>query len=181
MGISTIGVLTSGGDAPGMNAAVRAVVRTALYKGLKVKGIVRGYQGLITGDILDIDNRRFVSEIINRGGTILHSARCLEMTTPEGQAKAAASVKEAGIDCLIVIGGDGSYRGALELSKLGVNVLCIPATIDLDVASTDYSIGFDTAITTAMDAINKLRDTSTSHDRVSVVEVMGRRAGYIAL
>ncbi|MBQ8043819.1 MAG: 6-phosphofructokinase, partial [Clostridia bacterium] len=181
MGIKTIGVLTSGGDAPGMNACIRAVVRTALSKGIKVKGIMRGYHGLIVDDIFDIDNRRFVSEIINRGGTILHTARCLEMTTPEGVAKAAEAVRNAAIDCLVVIGGDGSYRGALELSKLGVNVLCIPGTIDLDVASSDYTIGFDTAITTAMDAINKLRDTSTSHDRVSVVEVMGRRAGYIAL
>ncbi|MCQ2978195.1 MAG: 6-phosphofructokinase [Clostridia bacterium] len=181
MGIGTIGVLTSGGDAPGMNACVRAVVRTALYKGIKVKAIMKGYQGLITGEIIDIDNRRFVSEIINRGGTILHTARCLSMTTPEGVLLAADAVKKAGIDCLVVCGGDGSYRGALELSKAGVNVLCIPGTIDLDIASTDYTIGFDTALNTAMDAINKLRDTSTSHDRVSVVEVMGRRAGYIAL
>lgn len=181
MSIKTIGVMTSGGDAPGMNACIRAIVRTALVKGLKIKGIMRGYQGLINGDIIDIKNRRFVSEIINRGGTILQSARCKEMETDEGQEMAAKRCRELGIDCLIVIGGDGTYRGAYALSKKGVNVITIPGSIDLDVASTDYSIGFDTAITTAMDAIQKLRDTSSSHNRCSIIEVMGRHAGHIAL
>jgi len=181
MKIKKIAVLTSGGDAPGMNACVRAVVRTALYNGLKVVGIIRGYQGLMVDDIVEINSRRFVSEIINRGGTILRSARCKEMLTDAGIDKAVETCKKHEIDCLITIGGDGTYNGALKISKKGINVMTIPGTIDLDIASTEYSIGFDTAINTAMESINRLRDTSSSHDRCSVVEVMGRRAGYIAL
>lgn len=178
--IKTIGVLTSGGDAPGMNAAIRAVVRSAIAKGLNVKGIMRGYQGLIDEDIIDMD-KRSVSEIINRGGTILYTARCLEFVTEEGQKKAAEMCKKHGIDGVVVIGGDGSFRGARDLSKWGINTIGVPGTIDLDIACTDYTIGFDTAVNTAMEAIDKIRDTSTSHERCSIVEVMGRNAGYIAL
>ncbi|MBP3278661.1 MAG: 6-phosphofructokinase [Butyrivibrio sp.] len=178
--IKTIGVLTSGGDAPGMNAAIRAVVRKSLANGLKVKGIKKGYQGLLNEEIIDMD-RRSVSDIIQRGGTILGTARCMEFTTPEGQAKGAEVCRKYGIDGMVVIGGDGSYRGAQKPSAQGINTVGIPGTIDLDIACTDYTIGFDTAINTAMDAIDKIRDTSSSHERVSIVEVMGRHAGYIAL
>jgi 6-phosphofructokinase 1 len=178
--IKTIGVLTSGGDAPGMNAAIRAVVRKSLANGLQVKGIKKGYQGLLNEEIIDMD-RRSVSDIIQRGGTILGTARCMEFTTPEGQAKGAEVCRKYGIDGMVVIGGDGSYRGAQKLSAQGINTVGIPGTIDLDIACTDYTIGFDTAINTAMDAIDKIRDTSSSHERVSIVEVMGRHAGYIAL
>lgn len=178
--IKTIGVLTSGGDAPGMNAAIRAVVRTAINKGMSVKGIRRGYQGLIEDDIFDMD-KRSVSETINRGGTILYTARCLEFVTEEGQKKAAETCRKHGIDGVVVIGGDGSFRGARDLSKWGINTIGVPGTIDLDIACSDYTIGFDTAVNTAMDAIDKIRDTSTSHERCSIVEVMGRNAGFIAL
>ncbi|WP_026517625.1 6-phosphofructokinase [Butyrivibrio sp. MC2021] len=178
--IKTIGVLTSGGDAPGMNAAIRAVVRKSLANGLKVKGIKKGYQGLLNEEIIDMD-RRSVSDIIQRGGTILGTARCMEFTTPEGQAKGAEICRKHGIDGMVVIGGDGSYRGAQKLSQQGINTVGVPGTIDLDISCTDYTIGFDTAINTAMDAIDKIRDTSSSHERVSIVEVMGRHAGYIAL
>ena len=178
--IKTIGVLTSGGDAPGMNAAIRAVVRKALANGLKVKGIKKGYQGLLNEEIVDME-RRSVADIIQRGGTILGTARCMEFTTAEGQAKGAEICRKHGIDGMVVIGGDGSYRGAQKLSAQGINTVGIPGTIDLDIACTDYTIGFDTAINTAMEAIDKIRDTSSSHERVSIVEVMGRHAGYIAL
>lgn len=178
--INTIGVLTSGGDAPGMNAAIRAVVRTAIARGKKVKGIRRGYQGLLEEDIIDMDAHS-VSDIIQRGGTVLYTARCQEFRTPEGQQKGADICKKYGIDGIIVIGGDGSFQGAQKLSHLGINTIGVPGTIDLDIACTDYTIGFDTAVNTAMEAIDKIRDTSTSHDRCSVIEVMGRSAGYIAL
>lgn len=178
--IKTIGVLTSGGDAPGMNAAIRAVVRVAINKGLKVKGIMRGYAGLLDEEIVDMDSTS-VSDIINRGGTILYTARCMEFTTPEGQKKGAEICRKHGIDGMVVIGGDGSFRGAGKLSALGINTIGLPGTIDLDIACTDYTIGFDTAVNTAMEAIDKIRDTSTSHERCSIVEVMGRNAGYIAM
>ena len=178
--IRTIGVLTSGGDAPGMNAAVRAVVRTALANGLKVKGIRRGYTGLLEEDIIDM-NGRTVADTIQRGGTILFTARCPEFTTKEGQDKGAEICKKHGIDGMVVIGGDGSFRGARELAARGINTIGVPGTIDLDIACTDYTIGFDTAVNTAMDAIDKVRDTSTSHERCSIIEVMGRTAGHIAL
>ena len=206
--IKTIGVLTSGGDAPGMNPAIRAVVRTAINKGLKVKGIQKGYNGLINDEIIDMD-KKSVSDIIQRGGTILYTARCLEFMTEEGQKKAAEVCKKHGIDGIVVIGGDGSFRGAQKLAETGVNTIGLPGTIDLDIACTDYTIGFDTAVATAteaidkiqdtafshgrtfvvevmgrntaMEAIDKIRDTSTSHERCSIIEVMGRNAGYIAL
>lgn len=178
--VKTIGVLTSGGDAPGMNAAIRAVVRTAINKGLKVKGIMRGYAGLLEEEIVDMESTS-VSDIINRGGTILYTARCKEFTTAEGQQKGADICRKHGIDGMVVIGGDGSFRGAGKLSSLGINTIGLPGTIDLDIACTDYTIGFDTAVNTAMEAIDKIRDTSTSHERCSIVEVMGRNAGYIAL
>ena len=178
--IRTIGVLTSGGDAPGMNAAIRSVVRTALAKGLRVRGIRRGYQGLMEEEIIDL-SARDVSDTIQRGGTILQTARCKEMRTEEGQQKAAAICKKYGIEGLVVIGGDGSFAGAQKLAKLGINTIGIPGTIDLDIDCTEYTIGFDTAVNTAMEAIDKVRDTSTSHQRCSIVEVMGRDAGYLAL
>ena len=178
--VKTIGVLTSGGDAPGMNASIRAVVRTAINKGMKVKGIMRGYAGLLQEEIVDMDGTS-VADTIGRGGTILYTARCPEFTTVEGQKKGAEICKKHGIDGLVVIGGDGSYRGAGKLSALGVNTVGLPGTIDLDIACTDYTIGFDTAINTAMEAIDKVRDTATSHERCSIIEVMGRHAGYIAL
>ena len=178
--VRTIGVLTSGGDAPGMNAAIRAVVRRALSKGIKVRGIRRGYHGLLKEEIIDL-TARDVSDIIQRGGTILQTARCQTMRTVEGQQKAAAICKKYGIDGLVVIGGDGSFAGAQKLANLGVNTIAIPGTIDLDIACTDYTIGFDTAVNTAMEAIDKVRDTSTSHERCSIIEVMGRDAGYLAL
>ena len=178
--IKTIGVLTSGGDAPGMNACIRAVVRTAINNGLKVKGIMRGYAGLLQEEIVDM-NGLSVADIIARGGTILYTARCPEFMTEEGQKRGAEICRKYGIEGLIVIGGDGSYRGAGKLSALGINTIGLPGTIDLDIACTDYTIGFDTAINTAMEAIDKVRDTSTSHERCSIIEVMGRHAGYIAL
>ena len=178
--IKKIGVLTSGGDAPGMNAAVRAVVRTALSKGMEVYGIRRGYAGLITGDIFQMDERS-VSDIIHRGGTILYTARCPEFRTEEGILKAKAKCDELGIEGLVVIGGDGSFRGAADLSAHGVLCIGLPGTIDNDIACTEYTIGFDTAMNTAMELVDKLRDTSQSHDRCSVVEVMGRGAGHIAV
>ncbi len=178
--VNTIGILTSGGDAPGMNAAIRAVVRSALANGKSVKGICRGYSGLLEEDIIDMDAKS-VADIIQRGGTILYTARCAEMRTEEGQKKAAEICKKHGIDGLVVIGGDGSFQGARKLASLGVNTVGLPGTIDLDIACTDYTIGFDTAVNTAMEAIDKVRDTSTSHERCSIIEVMGRKAGYIAL
>lgn len=178
--VSTIGVLTSGGDSPGMNATIRAVVRTAIANGLKVKGILRGYSGLLTEEIIDLDSMS-VSDIISRGGTILYTARCAEFRTIAGQKKGAEICRKHGIDGLVVIGGDGSFQGARKLAGLGINTVALPGTIDLDIACTEYTIGFDTAINTAMEAIDKLRDTSASHERCSIVEVMGRNAGYIAL
>ena len=178
--IKTIGVLTSGGDAPGMNAAIRAVVREAIVKGLKVKGIKRGYAGLLQEEIIDMEAKD-VSDIIQRGGTILQTARCMEFTTAEGQKRGAEICKKHGIDGLVVIGGDGSFKGAQKLAALGINTIGLPGTIDLDIACTEYTIGFDTAVNTAMEAIDKVRDTSTSHERCSIIEVMGRGAGYIAL
>ncbi|MCM1569628.1 MAG: 6-phosphofructokinase [Roseburia sp.] len=178
--IKTIGVLTSGGDAPGMNAAIRAVVRTALARDIKVKGIKKGYQGLLNEEIVDMQARD-VSDIIQRGGTILGTARCMEFKTKEGQQKGADICKKHGIDGIVVIGGDGSYRGAQALSRLGINTIGLPGTIDLDISCTEYTIGFDTAVNTAMQAIDKVKDTSSSHERCSIIEVMGRDAGYIAL
>lgn len=178
--IKTIGVLTSGGDAPGMNAAIRAVVRKALDKGVKVKGIKKGYQGLLNEEIMDLE-RQDVSDTIQRGGTILGTARCMEFKTEEGQQKGVDICRKYGIDGLVVIGGDGSYRGAQALSRHGINTIGLPGTIDLDIACTDYTIGFDTAVNTAMQAIDRVRDTSSSHERCSIIEVMGRNAGYIAL
>ena len=180
MTIKTIGVLTSGGDAPGMNAALRAVVRTGISKGLRVMGIRKGYHGLIRGDVEEM-TLRSVSDIINRGGTILQTARSSEFMTKEGLDKSIEMCKIFGIDAIVVIGGDGSYRGALDLSKLGMPVVGIPGTIDNDIACTEYTIGFDTALNTVKDAIDKIRDTAFSHERCSVVEVMGRHAGHIAV
>ena len=178
--MNTIGVLTSGGDAPGMNAAVRAVVRTAIAMGMKVKGIHRGYNGLIEGDIIDLDVRS-VSDIIHRGGTVLYTARSPRFKTEEGIQEAIDNCKKHGIEGIVVIGGDGSYRGARDLSLRGIPCVGVPGTIDNDISSTEYTIGFDTAMNTAMEMVDRLRDTSQSHDRCSVVEVMGRRAGYLAL
>jgi len=178
--IKTIGVLTSGGDSPGMNAAIRAVVRKSLNNGVAVKGIMRGYQGLLNEEIIDMDARS-VSDTIQRGGTILGTARCTEFRTEEGQQKGADVCRKYGIDGIVVIGGDGSYRGAQALARHGINTIGLPGTIDLDIACTEYTIGFDTAINTAMEAIDKVRDTSSSHERCSIIEVMGRNAGYIAL
>ena len=178
--IKTIGVLTSGGDAPGMNAAIRGVVRKALGNGLKVKGIKKGYLGLLNEEIIDMD-RHSVSDTIGRGGTILGTARCLEFHEEAGVKRGVEVCKKHGIDGMVVIGGDGSYRGAQKLARHGINTVGVPGTIDLDISCTEYTIGFDTAINTAMEAIDKIRDTSSSHERCSVVEVMGRHAGYIAL
>ena len=178
--IKTIAVLTSGGDAPGMNAAIRAVVRTALSRGLKVKGIKRGYNGLLNEEIIDMEARN-VSDILQRGGTVLGTARCLEFKKAEYQKRGAEICRKHGIDGIVVIGGDGSYRGAQALSRLGINTVGLPGTIDLDIACTEYTIGFDTAVNTAMQAIDKVKDTSSSHERCSIIEVMGRNAGYIAL
>ena len=178
--IKTIGVLTSGGDAPGMNAAIRAVVRKSIANGLKVKGIKKGYHGLLNEEIIDLEAHS-VSDIIQRGGTILGTARCLEFKTPEGQKMGADICRKHGIDGVVVIGGDGSYMGAQALARNGINTVGIPGTIDLDIACTEYTIGFDTAVNTAMEAIDKVRDTSSSHERCSIIEVMGRNAGYIAL
>ncbi len=178
--VKTIAVLTSGGDAPGMNAAIRSVVRTAIFRGVKVKGIKKGYNGLLNEDIIEMEPRH-VSDIIQRGGTVLGTARCLEFTKLEYQQKGVEICKKHGIDGIVVIGGDGSYRGAQALSRLGINTVGIPGTIDLDIACTEYTIGFDTAVNTAMQAIDKVKDTSSSHERCSIIEVMGRHAGYIAL
>lgn len=178
--IKTIGVLTSGGDAPGMNAAVRAIVRAGISKGYRMMGIQRGYNGLINGECYEM-NVRSVSEIIHRGGTILYTARCLEFKTKEGQAKGLARCKELGIDALVVIGGDGSFMGARALANQGIPCIGLPGTIDNDIACTEYTIGYDTAMNTAMELADKLRDTSQSHDRCTVIEVMGRNAGYIAV
>ncbi|MCM3747134.1 6-phosphofructokinase [Paenibacillus pasadenensis] len=178
--VKSIAVLTSGGDSQGMNAAVRGVVRSALYHGLEVYGVQRGYQGLINDDLRPMDLRS-VGDIIQRGGTILQTARCKEFLTAEGQQKGADVLRERGIDGLVVIGGDGSYQGANKLSKLGIKTMGLPGTIDNDIPFTDFTIGFDTAVSIVVDAINKLRDTMTSHERSSVVEVMGRHCGDIAL
>ncbi|MCD8091047.1 MAG: 6-phosphofructokinase [Clostridiales bacterium] len=178
--IKKIGLLTSGGDAPGMNCAIRAVVRTAINSGIQVFGISRGYEGLLKGEIAEM-TAKDVSNIMFRGGTILRTARSNEMRTEEGIEKAANLCKLLKLDALIVIGGDGSLKGGLELSKKGVNIMGIPGTIDLDLDCTDYTIGFDTAVNTSLDAVDKIRDTSTSHERCSVIEVMGRGAGFIAL
>ena len=175
-----IGVLTSGGDAPGMNAAVRAVVRSAIALGMDVKGIMRGYNGLIEGDIVDL-NVRSVSDIIHRGGTVLYTARSPKFKTEEGIEAAIENCKKHGIEGIVVIGGDGSFRGARDLSLRGIPCIGVPGTIDNDISSTEYTIGFDTAMNTAMEMVDKIRDTAQSHDRCSVVEVMGRHAGYLAL
>ena len=180
MSVKRIGVLTSGGDAPGMNPCVRAVVRAALYHGLEVYGIRRGWNGLITGDVVKLDQKS-VSHTINRGGTILYTARSKEFMTEEGQRRAVSTCKFLGLDSIIAIGGDGTFRGARALSKYGINVIGIPATIDNDISCTNYCIGFDTAANTAIECIDKLRDTMQSHERCSVVEVMGRNAGYLAM
>lgn len=178
--IKKIGVLTSGGDAPGMNAAIRSVVRTANDNDIKVVGIQRGFEGLLHGELSELGGRD-VSNIMNRGGTILYTARSAEMRTPEGVEKAAQVCKVLQLDALVIIGGNGSLAGGLDLSKHGINIMGIPGTIDLDLDCTEYTVGFDTAVNTSLDAINKIRDTSCSHERCSVVEVMGRDAGHIAL
>ena len=175
-----IGVLTSGGDAPGMNAAIRAVVRCGIDAGFEVYGIKRGYEGLLDGEIEQM-NLSSVGDILHRGGTILKTARSERFSTEEGVKRAKIILDTFGIEALIVIGGDGSMRGALELSKLGVNVMCLPGTIDNDLAYTDYTIGFDTAVNTVLDAISKVRDTSSAHERNTIIEVMGRHCGDIAL
>ena len=180
MGIKRIGVLTSGGDAPGMNACVRAVVRTCVFHGIEVYGIRRGWNGLIYGDVVKMDEKS-VSRTINKGGTILYTARSKEFMTEEGQRKAVSTCKFLGLDSIIAIGGDGTFRGARALSKYGINVIGIPGTIDNDISCTNYCIGFDTAANTAIECIDKLRDTMQSHERCSVVEVMGRNAGYLAM
>ena len=178
--IKSIGVLTSGGDASGMNAAIRAVVRKALANGKKVYGIQRGYAGLLNEEISEMQHYE-VADIVQRGGTILRTARCDEFRTEEGQKLGAEICRKFGIDGIVVIGGDGSYRGAQALANQGINTIGVPGTIDLDISCTDYTIGFDTAVNTAMQAIDKIRDTSSSHERCSIIEVMGRNAGYIAL
>ena len=178
--IKKIGVLTSGGDAPGMNAAIRGVVRSALTEGLEVMGIYDGYLGLYEDRMVQLD-RYSVSDMINRGGTFLGSARFPEFRDENIRAVAIENLKKRGIDALVVIGGDGSFAGAQKLANLGINAVGVPGTIDLDIACTEYTIGFDTAVNTAMEAIDKVRDTSTSHERVSIIEVMGRNAGYLAL
>ena len=176
----TIGVLTSGGDAPGMNAAVRAVVRIGINKGFKVIGIYRGYHGLFKEEFREL-TAFDVRDTVQHGGTVLYTARSKTMMQPDGPARAAEILKKHGIDVLVAIGGDGTFRGALAIAKCGINVIGIPATIDLDMACTDYTIGFDSAIDTAVDAIDKIRDSGTAHERISIVEVMGRRCGSIAL
>jgi len=180
MNIKRIGVLTSGGDAPGMNAAVRSVVRTAIFHGIECYGIRRGYNGLINGDLIRLDEKN-ISHTIDRGGTILYTARSKEFMTEEGLMKAVSTCKFLGLDGIVAIGGDGTFRGAQALSRHGINVVCIPATIDNDISCTNYSIGFDTAANTAIECIDKLRDTMQSHERCSVVEVMGRNAGFLAM
>ncbi len=178
--IRRIGVLTSGGDAPGMNAAVRAVVRTAMFYGIECIGIRRGWQGLINSDFVKLTSES-VGHILSRGGTILYTARSAEFMTEAGRQKAVTTCKMLGLDGIVAIGGDGTFRGALELSRLGIPVVGVPATIDNDVGCTNYTIGFDTACNTAIDCIDKLRDTMQSHERCSVIEVMGRNAGFLAL
>lgn len=178
--MKSIAVLTSGGDAPGMNPAVRTVVRTACQRGIKVYGVDRGYTGLINGDIHEM-NLRSVSDIITRGGTILYSARCPEFKTEEGLQKAVATCKKFGIDGMVIIGGDGSFRGARDLSLRGIPCIGLPGTIDNDISCTDYTIGYDTCLNTIVQMVDRIRDTSESHDRCTVVEVMGRGAGYLAL
>ena len=178
--MKSIAVLTSGGDAPGMNAAVRAVVRTACQRGIKVYGVDRGYTGLIKGDVHEM-NLRSVSDIITRGGTILYSARCPEYKTEEGIQKAVDTCKRVGIDGMVIIGGDGSFRGARDLSLRGLPCIGLPGTIDNDISCTDYTIGYDTCLNTIVQMVDRIRDTSESHDRCTVVEVMGRGAGYLAL
>lgn len=178
--MKTIGVLTSGGDAPGMNAAIRAVTRTAIRKGMRVIGIRRGYNGLIKGDMFEM-NDRSVSDIIQKGGTILYTARCPEFRYEEGLQKAKQTCIDAGIEGIVAIGGDGSFRGAADLSERGIPCVGVPGTIDNDIDCTEYTIGYDTAMNTAMEMVDKLRDTAQSHERCSVVEVMGRNAGYLAL
>ena len=178
--VKRIGVLTSGGDAPGMNAAIRSVVRSAYRRGIECVGIRRGWAGLISGDFVQMTGAD-VSRIINRGGTVLYTARSDEFRTEAGQEKAAATCKLLGLEGIVAIGGDGTFRGALDLSKFGVSVVGVPGTIDNDIGCTDYTIGFDTAANTAVDCIDRLRDTMQSHERCAVVEVMGRHAGYLAL
>jgi len=178
--VKKIGVLTSGGDAPGMNAAIRAVVRTAVFNGIEVVGVKRGYNGLINGDFVEMDARS-VGETLQRGGTILQTARCKEFREIEGVRKGIAKAREAGIDGLIVIGGDGSFRGARDLSREGLPTIAMPGTIDNDISCSEYTIGYDTCLNTVIEAVDKLRDTCSSHERCSVVEVMGRGAGYIAI
>ena len=179
--VNKIGVMTSGGDSPGMNAAIRAVVRTGIYNGLEVFGIMRGYSGMIENDIVPMHSRS-VANIIQRGGTILKTARCKDFFGPEGRKKAYANLKKLGIDGLVVIGGDGSFRGADIFSReFDIPCIGLPGTIDKDIAGTDFTIGFDTAVNTAVSAIDKIRDTADAHDRLFIIEVMGRDAGYIAL
>ncbi|MEJ8843424.1 6-phosphofructokinase [Lacibacter sp. H375] len=179
--VTKIGVLTSGGDAPGMNAAIRAVVRTGLYHNMEVFGIMRGYQGMIDDDIVPMHSRS-VANIIQRGGTILKTARCVEFYEPEGRKKAYENLKKHGIDGLVIIGGDGSFRGAQKFSnEFDIPCIGLPGTIDKDIAGSDFTIGFDTAVNTAIEAIDKIRDTADAHDRLFIIEVMGRDAGYIAL
>ncbi len=180
MSVKRIAVLTSGGDAPGMNAAIRAVVRTAINRGLEVYGVYRGYNGLINDDMFEM-NLRSVSDIIHRGGTMLYTARSPEFRTEEGMQKAIANLRKRGIEGVVVIGGDGSFRGAQDLTRRGMPTIGIPGTIDNDISCCEHTIGYDTALNTCMEMIDKLRDTAQSHDRCSVVEVMGRRAGYLAL
>lgn len=180
MGAKSIAVLTSGGDAPGMNAAVRAVVRTGLYLGMRVIGVKRGYNGLLSGDTVEM-NLRSVSDIIHRGGTVIYTARSPEFNTPEGVKKAADMCHKLDISGVVVIGGDGSFRGARDLTGAGIPCIGIPGTIDNDIASSEYTIGFDTAMNTVVEMVDRLRDTTESHDRCSVVEVMGRRCGELAL
>ncbi len=178
--VKSIGILTSGGDAPGMNATIRAVVRVAIKNGIRVFGITRGFHGLWKGEFDEITTRQ-VSETLQRGGTFLMTARSKTFETPEGVVKGSKMCKVFGVEALVVIGGDGSFKGARDLARIGLPVICLPGTIDNDIASTEYTIGYDTAMNTAMEAIDKLRDTASSHERCSVIEVMGRRAGYIAL
>ncbi len=178
--IRKIGVLTSGGDAPGMNAAIRAVVRTAAYYGIKAVGVKRGYNGLINGEFIDMDARS-VAETLQRGGTILQTARCLEFKTDEGVAKAVKKAMDYEIDAMVVVGGDGSFRGAEQLCKSGIPTVAMPGTIDNDIGCSEYTVGYDTCLNTVVEAVDKIRDTATSHERCSVIEVMGRNAGYIAI
>lgn len=178
--VRRIGVLTSGGDAPGMNAAIRAVVRSCIFNGVEVYGVNKGYNGLVTGDVVKMEART-VGEILQKGGTILQTARCLEFKQPEVQKNAAELAKKLGIDGLVVIGGDGSFRGAQALCRCGLATIAIPGTIDNDIGCSEYTIGYNTCLNTVIEAIDKLRDTSSSHDRCSVIEVMGRNAGYIAV